>query len=89
MEIGVSVATLDSPAAAHDEACDPDYQKQHEQHLCDGRGGTGETTESQGGGNECNDEEYKGPMEHGFMGLVLPFPFSQIGYQVPATPLPG
>lgn len=71
MEIGAFVATLDSPPAAHDQACDPDHEEHDEQYLCNGGGSSRESAESKSGGDQGNDEEYKGPVEHGFMGLVL------------------
>jgi hypothetical protein len=77
MEIGAFVATLDSPAAAHDQACDPNHEEHDEQHLCNRGSGTRESAESESGGDQGNDEEYKGPVEHGFVGLVLRFLFAE------------
>jgi hypothetical protein len=76
MGIGAVVATLDSATATHDQACDPNHEEHDEQHLCNGGGGTRESAESESGGDQGNDEEYKGPVEHGFMGLVLRFLFA-------------
>lgn len=52
--------------ASHHEGHDPEDQEDDEEDLRDTDGGAGDPAEAEDGGEECDDEEYEGPVEHGF-----------------------
>lgn len=57
-----------------DQGNDPDDQENEEKNFCDVGSSASDNSKAENCGDDCDDEEDKGPMEHGFGELMVLFP---------------